>query len=41
MTDVHDTKVAPAVIEPVAELALPPPADPLGDARREFAEQLV
>ena len=41
MTDVHDTKVAPEAIEPVAELALPPPADPVGDARRDFAEHLV
>ena len=33
--------VEEAVERPPVEVVLPAPADPLGDARREFAEQLV
>lgn len=37
MTEAEDIVVA----DPGAGLELPPPADPIGDARRELAEQLV
>jgi putative transposase len=37
----HDDATVDAPVEEDSELRLPPPADPLGDARRDFAERLV
>lgn len=37
----HDDATVGAAVHGETDLRLPPPADPLGDARREFAEWLV
>jgi putative transposase len=37
----HDDATVGAPVEESSELRLPPPADPLGEARRDFAERLV
>ena len=37
----HDDATVGAPVQDSADLQLPPPADPLGDARRDFAERLV
>ena len=37
----HDDVTTEVSREDRSEVRLPPPADPLGDARREFAERLV